>query len=83
MTYMSAGVVQIYGFISSLPSTTSIELGVSKLKPITPYAVIPFYYEILPYNIVGTLWIESTGKITIYKPSNVVQGYISGTFFAK
>lgn len=83
MTYMGIGVVQIYGFISNLPSTTSIELGISKLKPVTPYIIIPFYNHSQPYNIIGTLWIKNSGESIIYKPSNVIQGYIAGVFFAK
>lgn len=81
--HMNAGIVQIYGYISDLSSATSIQLGLSKLKPVSSYVIIPFYNHQQPYTMIGSLWIKSTGEVTIYKPSNITQGYISGTFISE
>ena len=81
--HMNAGIVQVYGYISNLSSTTSIQLGVCKLKPVSSYVIIPLYNHQPPYNIIGSLWIKASGESIIYKPSNITQGYIAGVFVAK
>lgn len=73
----------IYGYISSLSSSTSIvKIGVVSDKRLYAqtgyYHVIPFYANSNQYNPVGSLWIDNKGVATLYKQTTQTIGYIVG-----
>lgn len=74
----------IYGYISSLSSSTSIvKIGVVSDKRLYAqttgyYHVIPFYASSNQYNPVGSLWIDNKGVATLYKQTTQTIGYVVG-----
>lgn len=68
---------------SALPSGTSVNVGRLNSKYFCGYnAISPFYSRSNPYLQVGSGWIDASGDLTIYKPSDVAGGYISITYNA-
>ena len=85
--YNEKGLVTVYGYISGLATGTTINLGATKFKcyystNFAPYALLSFYNHAEPYEPIGSVWINKAGTVNIYKPSDVTQGYISGTYFS-
>ena len=85
--YNEKGLVTVYGYISGLATGTTINLGATKFKcygdtNFAPYAILNFYNHAAPYEPVGSVWIDKAGTVILYKPSSVIQGYISGTYFS-
>ena len=76
-------VASLYGNLSNLSATTSYIYGTAKSgfeTPTNTYAAFPLFSKTSPYNQVGTVWIDVYGQIVIYKPSEVTDGYVFGTY---
>lgn len=80
--YNDSGIVQVYGYLSNLDAKTTIDLGTTRFKPsTTPYVTIPVLNHAVPYNSVGAVWIDTSGKVTLYKPTNISSCYVSGCYY--
>lgn len=76
-------VVSFYGNLSNLSSSTNYIYGTAKSgfqTPTNTYAAFPLFSKTAPYNQTGTVWIDEYGRIVIYKPSGVTEGYVFGTY---
>ena len=79
------GLITVYGFISSLGTGTAVNIGATKFKcysgsGFSLYAILNFYNHASPYEVVGSVWIDASGNVIIYKPSSIIQGYIGGSY---
>lgn len=77
--------VNIYANLESLSSETQTTIGTvpTEYIPKMKYAALPLYSHSNPYIPVGSLWIDSAGTISIYKPTTTTSAYIFGSYIAK
>lgn len=75
-------VVHVYGSLDGISSTaTSVALGTIKFKSANSYGILQATAKSGAYNSsVGTVWIDTSGNVTLYKSSGTTSCYIFGTF---
>lgn len=78
--------VHVYGDLSGMTSTqTTVVLGTTEFPSTTWNAVIPCYSKTLPYGAMSTasVWITSSGSVTLYKSSGITGLYLAGVYMCK
>lgn len=73
--------VSVYGALNNLPTVNTVGLGTAAtLKPNTHYAIITAFDAASPYGPIGSVWINSSGIVTVYKPPNTTSVYVYGMY---
>lgn len=78
--------VHVYGSLSNMTSTqTTVVLGTTEFPSTTDNIALPCYSKTLPYGAMNnaSVWITSSGSVTLYKASGVTGAYIAGMYMCK
>lgn len=74
-------VVSFYAALENMPTTNNVEIGYVPVNPPNyDYVIFPAFNVGSPYIPVGSTWIYSNGKITLFKNDETASAYLYGTY---